>query len=150
LLSFYGEQLVMFNPSSPPPFFAGMELFGSHDEFVEVQLEQNTLPYMEAFIGHSIPYGPSPGTQIFCLTGQWTGFTEDEVLEKQAKLLSFVGQPETYLRPTGDIFPSTIQPIHNCYFTSDDFAADPNGVQNLGPNFFGLRFSLILREIPVT
>lgn len=142
--------MATFNPAHPPPLFAGQPLFGELDNFVQFPLEQPSVEFMQDFLGQSVQYGPSPGTRLFAVTGQWIGRTEDEVANQEAKLLSFVGEAQTYRRPTGDIFPATVQILHNCYFSAEDFAPDPSGIQSLGINRFGLRFSLILREIPLT
>lgn len=139
---------MTFSPAHPPPFYAGQQLFGELDDFAEVPLEQPIPEFMSQFLGQSVQYGPSPGTKLFALTGQWVGRSQEDVAAQEAKLLSFVGEAQPYRRPTGEIFPATVQVLHNCYFSAADFAPDPAGIQSLGTNRFGLKFSLILREIP--
>lgn len=134
--------------TTPIPLFCGQSVFGDFDSFVQPELLDQTAAGIDAFLGLenvTTSYGADSSGQLFAITGKFLGASSGIVEAQLAQLESFIGVVATYRRPTNDIYPSNAWHEHNCYFTANDLVF--GSIQQIGVNWFGLDYSLVIRQI---
>lgn len=133
-----------------PPLLDQVAVFGDTDQFRQVTLPRLDASAIDEFLGlapGTTQYGATPGGHLYAATGVLTGDTLDDVENALMQLQSFSEGMHTYYRPTGDIYPSTYQWIHNCYFTAGDLVT--GSVTQIGIRKYAQTFAIVLRQVGV-
>jgi hypothetical protein len=133
---------------TPVPLFSGVKLFGDYDSFAMVDLQLGTVLEIDTFLGltpGTTKYPADVGGNIFAMRGQWLGDSPTAVETQYMALTTFAGIAATFRRPTGGIYPGNAWREHNCYFTVSDLSVGT--IQQLGINWYGMTYSLVLRQV---